>query len=587
MANQTVVSAAAIWQGLFDTLTKGGTDLDFTKKGQEYFVEVNTGSNLDDGSDWEKAFATLAYAITISNANIATTAGAASRNRIYVRGNKVEEDLTVPPINCDVIGCGSNDAEDKTHIIGEHAWTGSATLEGSGFYNLTFSNDDASPIFAVATVAGLYFGNCDFIASNDSIHAIHLTGSTGHDLRLINCRIINDSANDPFDTAGILMATTTTFYNLEIRDSYIEGDIGIKIDTTHVYNGVIDNCTVKAVVMTIDDNSDDVVIKNCRMITATTAAAGLDVNKLLCIGSVITGSDRALNVPNPANFLGQSAYPTQGLTYYVHKGGDDTTGLTWEHAFTTIAAAIAASNATIDWANNEEDNVILIAPGTYTESLTTVPYYCHMIGLGVGTLANSAMSVRIEPASGVCMSSDTCIGLHLKNIAFVAKGAVDILDFVICNDVLIEDCMFAPGDNNVVNAISTENSDGLNIRNCKFKSGLGTGGFTRCMYFGGGADKYLHNALIENNILQGMDATGTGIFIQSTCTATQTIIKGNIIHLFGAGIGIDDNSDNAIVEGNKVFHVGGTPYDINAALSMNNRANDNGTVTEVPDLAQY
>ena len=319
------------------------------------------------------------------------------------------------------------------------------------------------------------------------------------------------------------------------------------------------------------------------MITATTAAAGVDVNKLLASGNVITGSDRALNVPEPLNFKGQSAYPTQGLTYYVHKGGDDTTGLSWEHAFTTIAGAIAASNATVSWADNEEDNVILIAPGTYEESLTTVPYYCHMIGLGVGTLANSGMSVRIEPASGVCMSG-TALGLHLYNIAFVAKGAVDILDFGICNDVLIERCMFAPGDSSVVNAISTENSDGLNIRDCKFKSGLGSGGFTRCMLFQGGADKYLHNALIENNILQGMSASGTGIKIESTCTATQSVIKGNTIQLSGAGIGIDDNSDNAMVEDNKVFHVGGTPYDVNSALAAQNIANDNGTVTMEPNM---
>ena len=282
--------------------------------------------------------------------------------------------------------------------------------------------------------------------------------------------------------------------------------------------------------------------------------------------------------------LQNMALLTQGNVYYVSKSGNSTTGKSWKTAFTTIAAAITASNATIDWAGNEEDNVILIAPGTYAETLTTIPYYCHMIGLGVGTLANSGMSVRIEPASGVCMSG-TALGLHLYNLAFQAVGAVDLLDFGICNDVLIERCMFGPGDNSAVNAISTENSDGLNIRNCKFKSGLGTGGFTRCMYFGGGADKYLHNALIENNILQGMDATGTGIFIQSTCTATQTIIKGNIIHLSGAGIGIDDNSDDAMVVENYVFHVGGTPFDYNAALAAQNIANDNGTVTDQPNMA--
>lgn len=274
---------------------------------------------------------------------------------------------------------------------------------------------------------------------------------------------------------------------------------------------------------------------------------------------------------------------TRGNVYYVAKSGNSTTGKSWKTAFSTIAAAITASNATIDWSGNEEDNIILIAPGTYAETLTTIPYYCHMIGLGVGTLANSGMSVRIEPASGVCMSG-TALGLHLYNVAFQAVGAVDLLDFGICNDVLIERCMFGPGDNSTVNAISTENSDGLNIRNCKFKSGLGTGGFTRCMLFQGGADKYLHNALIENNILQGMDATGTGIKIESTCTATQTIIRENIIQLSGAGIGIDDNSDDAMIVGNKIFTSAGTWADCNTALAIDNLHNNGTTVTAEPNV---
>jgi len=283
--------------------------------------------------------------------------------------------------------------------------------------------------------------------------------------------------------------------------------------------------------------------------------------------------------------LQNMALLTAGNIYYVSKAGNSTTGKSWETAFSTIAAAITASNATIDWAGNEEDNYIIIAPGTYAESLTTIPSYCHMIGLGVGTLANSGMSVRVDPASGVAMSG-TALGLHLYNIAFTAKGAVDILDFGICNDVLIERCMFAPSDGSTVNGISTTNSDGLNIRNCKFKSGLGGGaGMTCGMYFGGGSEKYLHNALIENNIIMGLDATGTGIYIQDTCTGTESVIKDNIIYLSGAGIGIDDDSDDVIVKGNTVFHVSGDAYDINAKLASQNIDNNNGTVVDEPNMA--
>jgi len=275
---------------------------------------------------------------------------------------------------------------------------------------------------------------------------------------------------------------------------------------------------------------------------------------------------------------------TEGNVYYVAKSGNNTTGKSWETAFNTIAAAITAANATITWAGNEEDNVILIAPGTYAESLTTIPYYCHMIGLGVRTLANSGMSVRIEPASGVAMSG-TALGLHLYNLAFVALGAVDILDFGTCNDVLIEGCMLAPGDGDVVNGISTTNSDGLNIRNCKFKSGLGGGaGMTTAMSFAGGADKYLHNAVIENNIIAGLDATGTGIYVASDCTGTESIIRGNTIYLSGAGIGIDENSDDVIVESNKIYTQAGTWADCNTDLAIDNLHNNGTTVTAEPNV---
>jgi len=284
--------------------------------------------------------------------------------------------------------------------------------------------------------------------------------------------------------------------------------------------------------------------------------------------------------------LQNMALVTEGKVFYVAKKGNNTDGSSWENAFNTIAAAITASNATIDWAGNEEDNYILIAPGTYDESLTTPPYYCHLVGLGVRTLASSGMKVKIFPTTGVCMSG-TALGLHLYNLCFKVNGAVDALDFGICNDVLVENCLIEPGDSDNVNAFSTENSDGLNFIGNKIKSGLASGGFDYGLYFAGGSDKYLHNAVIANNIIAGLAATGTGIYVASNCTATGSIFKGNIIRISGAGNGIDENNDNVIVCDNTVFHVGGDAYDINAALASWNVGNDNGTVVIEPDVAQF
>jgi len=292
MANQTVLSAAAIWQGLFDTLTGSDGALDFTQSGEVFFVDANFGIDTNSGKDWEHPFLTLKYAITVSNASIARgKAGYASRNKIYVKGDKLTEDLTTAPSKCDVIGMGSNDAENKTHICGKHIFTQSESNMNMGWYNLTFSNDGTAAIFTVANLSGLYFGNVDFIARSDSIHAIHITGATGHDLKIDNCNIINDEYADPFDTAGILIATTTTFWNLEIKNSYIEGDIGIKIDTTTLRNGRLNNCVVKAVTFPLDDDSDDLVWTNNIFISAadaTTPNNVVDANVKLGGGNYLT-----------------------------------------------------------------------------------------------------------------------------------------------------------------------------------------------------------------------------------------------------------------------------------------------------------
>ena len=285
---------------LYDVL-KQLQNLGLAVGGEVYFVDCNAGSDgVDDGASWDTPYKTLAYAIGVSNANIAAGShGWASRNSILLKGDSCKEDLTVPPVKCDVIGVGSNDAFNKTEIIGEHAWTGSVTLMSSGFYNIQFVNDGAAAIFTVDSLTGLYFGDCDFIAEADSIHAIHITGGTGHDLRVLNCRIINDEYADRFATAGILIATTTTFWNLVIENSYIEGEIGIKIDTTNLYNGLINNCIVRATTLCIDDDSADCVITNSRFIAdgANTANDMLDYNEKLAAGNIATGETSTNNAP--------------------------------------------------------------------------------------------------------------------------------------------------------------------------------------------------------------------------------------------------------------------------------------------------
>ena len=271
-------------------------------QGEVFFVDNNMGSDTPQaGNSWEFPFKTLSYAIGVSNTSIARgAAGWASRNTILLKADALKEDLTVAPSKCDIIGCGSNDAENKTHIEGKHVFTQSGTNMSMGWYNLTFSNDAAEAIFAVTNICGLYFGNCDFVARSDSIHAIHLIGTTGHDFRMDNCRIMNDEYADKFATGGILNAVTTTFWNFEIKNSYVEGEYGITIDTTNLYNGLIDNNIIKATGKVIVDTSDDCVITRNRCVTAADAATittAITYNSALACDNIITGDGETLAAP--------------------------------------------------------------------------------------------------------------------------------------------------------------------------------------------------------------------------------------------------------------------------------------------------
>lgn len=264
--------------------------------GEVYFVDGDDGSDTYDGLSWDNAFKTLAYAITKSNANI--VANVAARNTIFIRGDLFAEDLTVPPIKCDVIGAGSSDEQNKVKITGEHAWTGSTTNESSGFYNIEFQNDGTAEIFTVATPSGLYFENCIFTAEAACTGAILLTGATGNNFVMKNCWLRNALDNDPFDTAAISI-TVTTFYHMLIENCKIEGDIGINIDSTNMYNGIVNGCTIKATGLVIDDESDDVTYTNNAFITAAANTANdmLDWNVALAARNVATGATNTNTAP--------------------------------------------------------------------------------------------------------------------------------------------------------------------------------------------------------------------------------------------------------------------------------------------------
>ena len=81
----------------------------FGPKGGVYYVDGNVAATGNGSPD--HPYATLAEAITASDASIGLAANRwwARRNRIYVCGDALSENLVKFPTKCDVIGCGSYD----------------------------------------------------------------------------------------------------------------------------------------------------------------------------------------------------------------------------------------------------------------------------------------------------------------------------------------------------------------------------------------------------------------------------------------------------------------------------------------------
>ena len=297
MADQTVVSAAAIINAFFETLIGGGdSTLDFVKQGNIYYVEANVGSDNNDGSDWEHAFKTLKYAITVSNASIALNTGWASRNTIFVKGDACDEDLTNGATKCDIVGVGSCDAQPMARILGTHAFTGGASLMGMRFFNFEFWNDSADANFTFTTCDGIEFHNCKFSAygtgATPATYALVWDGATGSDVVIEDCIFRPMNTGSKYSIAAILLDQVTC-NGLVIRNNIIDGVVGIDIDSVNLRQGYIDNNLIRSTGMAINDASSAAVVTNNRFITdvdSTTLTDCVVINVNLACDNKVTGT---------------------------------------------------------------------------------------------------------------------------------------------------------------------------------------------------------------------------------------------------------------------------------------------------------
>jgi hypothetical protein len=274
------------------TITEEGAIFPNPYGAQDYFVDLNVSSS-GDGLSWATAFGTVAEAITASNTSIGLSANRwwARRNRIFVCGDGIDEDLTVLPEKCDIIGVGS-DLFPFPRIVGNHAFAAAAV--GVRFINLGFYTSATGDLMSFPTSChGLQILNCFMHPGTTSAKAIEIT-SSAH-VR-IDGNTITVGAGDMSKIFGVgISIEGTTCHDTHITNNNITATAGIAIVEAGAaaMGSIIQGNVIRATGLAIDDNSDDFQVVNNRWMTdidTSTSTAGYDFNIQLAAGNIQMGA---------------------------------------------------------------------------------------------------------------------------------------------------------------------------------------------------------------------------------------------------------------------------------------------------------
>jgi parallel beta-helix repeat protein len=272
--------------------------------GKRYYVDVNFGSDSNNGSSFEKPFKTLVAAIVASNANIALNSkGWAARNQIFFKGDNAEaskETLTTLPNKCDVIGVGSYDHRPFPMLIGNHV-IGAGAYMGTRFVNMGFKSLAAGgAIFTVpTTTSGLQFIGCSFDGSTAVVATKGIVATAVEMLKIKGCRFIGAFSTDAIEIGA------GESNGLLIEDNIIQsGAAGIVISSTmtcSVRDAIIRNNTFDVATITVNDASGKVLICGNR---------GRSAGNGKLASTLVFGTSMAVD-NQFAHAAGNSIYPVQ------------------------------------------------------------------------------------------------------------------------------------------------------------------------------------------------------------------------------------------------------------------------------------
>lgn len=273
--------------------------------GTTYYVDGNAGADTNDGLSWENAFKTLAVALAASHANIAAgSTGWASRNRIFVKGDQLAENLTKFAQKTDVIGVGSMDWRSKASIKGNHVVPNTVSYMGCRFINMEFTGPTAvgGDIITMTSQHGIEFIDCSFRGNSTTAATAAVIATACVDLAFRGCQFTG-----AFSDAVIELGAGQADGFL-VEDCFIQGaNEGIDIPATVTYAankcGLIQRCLISVALQGIKDALGTTFVRQNEIRTAANKGVAM-VGAILCgltyaFDNRITTAD-ANNVVYPA-----------------------------------------------------------------------------------------------------------------------------------------------------------------------------------------------------------------------------------------------------------------------------------------------
>ena len=239
---------------------------------------------------------------------------------------------------------------------------------------------------------------------------------------------------------------------------------------------------------------------------------------------------------------------TESNYYFVDKatGLAGNTGLKVSEPLDTIAAAIALMSARINWSNSpwSRNDVLVIGPGKYDETLTSLPYGCTMIGLGDARDQDGERGVTIYSSTGSAVDATSVINMGLYNLRFEGTGANPVFEVDNFNNNVVKNCVFAgPTDDSGTNCFEVvKDMTNSVLSHCLFH---------RCAYgiyinTDNANSKQATGDTIEYCYITG--CTTAGIYFDSNTVPSFTMINECSIGDGGTlDLGLDDNTGTVAV----------------------------------------